>query len=162
MKTYATRGEEKRKRVRVDEGEYWLVVESSEEEITSRRGKNNQTLKNPSNFDMRGSKIKVKQNESPQSELWLSAPSVFSLGCWKQSSRPGPPPWLGHTRLGKHISEIYTHAHNPGRVGLTPERNMNQLFCCSRIFDQSRATTMRDRHRAGVGGGGVKCNFDLA
>lgn len=98
---------------------------------------------------------KRKENQMNPPRLKLgSLPHLFSVSnCWTESSKPDPSPWLGHTRLGKYISsKIYTHVRNPGRVGLTPEHNMNQLFSCSRIFNQSIATTIRVREREKNGG----------
>lgn len=89
----------------------------------------------------------IKMN--PYSPIPSSSPHLFSVsGCWTESSSPDSPPRLGHTRLVKYISsKIYTHVRNPGRVGLTPEHNVNQLFSCSRIFNQSIATTIGDREK---------------
>ena len=86
-------------------------------------------------------KHKIKSNESPQTESWLFTPSVFSLRLLDGELQARPTALTGSNKT-------YTHVRNPGRVGPTPEHNLNQLFSCSPcMLNQSILTTMRGRGR---------------
>lgn len=126
----------------------------NEESIVKRRGEQKRSTSQISLSQKQPERGYASQNTSrhdmrKNKTEWIPADWILVLHpiCFQSPAGPRAPR-RPTTLTGSN--KTYTHIRNPGRVGPTPEHNANQLFLCSRMLNQSNATTTRREKNGGV------------